>query len=77
MATVAAVVASTRHSFYYRASASSGSDCFVQLGQAIRVTIKMIKQRPSDQRVAVIGTGRLSLELGGPGLRGAARARSA
>jgi protocatechuate 4,5-dioxygenase, beta chain len=36
---------------------------FVQLGQAIRA---MIEAWPSDQRVAVIGTGHLSLELGGP-----------
>jgi protocatechuate 4,5-dioxygenase beta chain len=36
---------------------------FVQLGQAIRA---MIEAWPGDQRVAVIGTGHLSLELGGP-----------
>jgi protocatechuate 4,5-dioxygenase beta chain len=36
---------------------------FVQLGTAIR---EMIESWPSDQRVAVIGTGHLSLELGGP-----------
>src|ERR1017187_340990 len=47
---------------------------FVQLGQAIRA---MIEAWPSDKRVAVIGTGHLSLELGGPRLlslgRGAPR----
>src|SRR5437764_3122460 len=36
---------------------------FVQLGQAIRA---MVEDWPSDQRVAIIGTGHLSLELGGP-----------
>jgi protocatechuate 4,5-dioxygenase beta chain len=36
---------------------------FVQLGQAIR---EMVESWPSDQRVAIIGTGHLSLELGGP-----------
>ena len=36
---------------------------FVQLGRTIR---EMIEAWPGDQRVAVIGTGHLSLELGGP-----------
>ncbi|HEX3924883.1 MAG TPA: extradiol ring-cleavage dioxygenase [Streptosporangiaceae bacterium] len=36
---------------------------FVQLGQALR---RLIEAWPSDQRVAIIGTGHLSLELGGP-----------
>jgi protocatechuate 4,5-dioxygenase, beta chain len=36
---------------------------FVQLGAALRT---MIEQWPSHLRVAVIGTGHLSLELGGP-----------
>jgi protocatechuate 4,5-dioxygenase beta chain len=36
---------------------------FVQLGQAIRA---MVEAWPSDLRVAIIGTGHLSLELGGP-----------
>lgn len=36
---------------------------FVQLGQAIR---EMVESWPGDKRVAVIGTGHLSLELGGP-----------
>ncbi|MEV4544271.1 extradiol ring-cleavage dioxygenase [Micromonospora echinaurantiaca] len=36
---------------------------FVQLGRTIR---ELIESWPSDQRVAVIGTGHLSLELGGP-----------
>jgi protocatechuate 4,5-dioxygenase, beta chain len=36
---------------------------FVQLGQAIR---ELVESWPSDQRVAIIGTGHLSLELGGP-----------
>ena len=37
---------------------------FVQLGQAIR---ELVESWPSDKRVAIIGTGHLSLELGGPG----------
>jgi protocatechuate 4,5-dioxygenase beta chain len=36
---------------------------FVQLGRAIR---EMVESWDSDRRVAVIGTGHLSLELGGP-----------
>src|SRR6204780_1404512 len=36
---------------------------FVELGQAIRA---MVEAWPSDKRVAIIGTGHLSLELGGP-----------
>jgi len=36
---------------------------FVQLGQAIR---DIVESWPSDLRVAIIGTGHLSLELGGP-----------
>lgn len=36
---------------------------FVQLGRAIR---QLIESWPEDKRVAVIGTGHLSLELGGP-----------
>ena len=36
---------------------------FVQLGRTIR---ELVESWPSDQRVAVIGTGHLSLELGGP-----------
>ena len=36
---------------------------FVQLGQALR---EMVESWDSDQRVAIIGTGHLSLELGGP-----------
>ena len=36
---------------------------FVQLGRAIR---EMVESWESDERVAVIGTGHLSLELGGP-----------
>jgi protocatechuate 4,5-dioxygenase beta chain len=36
---------------------------FVELGQAIR---QMVEDWPSDKRVAIIGTGHLSLELGGP-----------
>jgi protocatechuate 4,5-dioxygenase, beta chain len=36
---------------------------FVQLGQTIR---EIVDSWPSDLRVAVIGTGHLSLELGGP-----------
>ena len=36
---------------------------FVQLGRAIR---QMVESWPADKRVAIIGTGHLSLELGGP-----------
>jgi protocatechuate 4,5-dioxygenase beta chain len=36
---------------------------FVQLGRAIRA---LVESWPADMRVAVIGTGHLSLELGGP-----------
>jgi len=36
---------------------------FVQLGLAIR---ELVESWPSDKRVAIIGTGHLSLELGGP-----------
>ena len=36
---------------------------FVELGRQIRA---MVESWPSDQRVAIIGTGHLSLELGGP-----------
>ena len=36
---------------------------FVELGKQIRT---LVESWPSDQRVAVIGTGHLSLELGGP-----------
>ncbi|MEV6494501.1 extradiol ring-cleavage dioxygenase [Actinoplanes sp. NPDC051633] len=36
---------------------------FVQLGEAIR---EIVESWPSDLRVAIIGTGHLSLELGGP-----------
>jgi protocatechuate 4,5-dioxygenase beta chain len=36
---------------------------FVELGKAIR---RMVEAWPSDRRVAIIGTGHLSLELGGP-----------
>ncbi|MBI4944477.1 MAG: extradiol ring-cleavage dioxygenase [Actinobacteria bacterium] len=36
---------------------------FVQLGQALR---DLVESWPSDKRVAIIGTGHLSLELGGP-----------
>ncbi len=36
---------------------------FVELGRAIR---ELIESWPSDLRVAIIGTGHLSLELGGP-----------
>src|SRR6188768_3136405 len=36
---------------------------FVQLGKAIR---EMVQSWESDKRVAIIGTGHLSLELGGP-----------
>ena len=36
---------------------------FVELGRAIR---EMVESWPSDLRVAIIGTGHLSLELGGP-----------
>jgi protocatechuate 4,5-dioxygenase, beta chain len=36
---------------------------FVQLGRTIR---ELVESMPSDQRVAVVGTGHLSLELGGP-----------
>ena len=36
---------------------------FVQLGQSIR---DLVESWPSDKRVAIIGTGHLSLELGGP-----------
>ncbi len=36
---------------------------FVELGRAIR---DMVEAWPSDKRVAIIGTGHLSLELGGP-----------
>jgi protocatechuate 4,5-dioxygenase beta chain len=36
---------------------------FVQLGRAIR---GMVESWPADKRVAIIGTGHLSLELGGP-----------
>jgi protocatechuate 4,5-dioxygenase, beta chain len=36
---------------------------FVQLGQAIR---ELVESWPGSQRVAIIGTGHLSLELGGP-----------
>ncbi|MFC7661220.1 hypothetical protein ACFQV8_39100 [Pseudonocardia benzenivorans] len=36
---------------------------FVQLGRTIR---ELVESWPSDRRVAVIGTGHLSLELGGP-----------
>ena len=36
---------------------------FVQLGQALR---ELVESWPSDKKVAIIGTGHLSLELGGP-----------
>ncbi len=36
---------------------------FVQLGRTIR---QLVEAWPGDQRVAIIGTGHLSLELGGP-----------
>src|SRR2546430_5382778 len=36
---------------------------FVELGKAIR---RLVESWPSDQRVAIVGTGHLSLELGGP-----------
>jgi protocatechuate 4,5-dioxygenase beta chain len=36
---------------------------FVELGKTIR---RMVEAWPSDKRVAIIGTGHLSLELGGP-----------
>ena len=36
---------------------------FVKLGEAIR---KIVEEWPSDLRVAIVGTGHLSLELGGP-----------
>ncbi len=36
---------------------------FVELGKTIR---QLVESWPSDQRVAIIGTGHLSLELGGP-----------
>ncbi|UBU09035.1 DODA-type extradiol aromatic ring-opening family dioxygenase [Nonomuraea gerenzanensis] len=36
---------------------------FVQLGRTIR---ELVESWPADQRVAIIGTGHLSLELGGP-----------
>jgi protocatechuate 4,5-dioxygenase beta chain len=36
---------------------------FVQLGKTIR---QLVEAWPSDARVAIIGTGHLSLELGGP-----------
>ncbi len=36
---------------------------FVELGKQIRT---LVESWPSDQRVAIIGTGHLSLELGGP-----------
>jgi protocatechuate 4,5-dioxygenase, beta chain len=36
---------------------------FVELGRALR---ELVESWPSDQRVAMIGTGHLSLELGGP-----------
>jgi protocatechuate 4,5-dioxygenase, beta chain len=36
---------------------------FVQLGEAVR---EIVEAWPSDLRVAIIGTGHLSLELGGP-----------
>jgi protocatechuate 4,5-dioxygenase beta chain len=36
---------------------------YVQLGQMIR---EVVESWPSDKRVAIIGTGHLSLELGGP-----------
>jgi protocatechuate 4,5-dioxygenase, beta chain len=36
---------------------------FVALGEAIR---ELVRSWPSDKRVAIIGTGHLSLELGGP-----------
>ena len=36
---------------------------FVQLGRAIR---ELVESWPDDRRVAIIGTGHLSLELGGP-----------
>jgi protocatechuate 4,5-dioxygenase beta chain len=36
---------------------------FVQLGQALR---QLVESWPSSKRVAIIGTGHLSLELGGP-----------
>ena len=40
---------------------------FVQLGQTLR---ELVESWPSDLRVAIIGTGHLSLELGGPRLFG-------
>src|SRR6202042_1885378 len=36
---------------------------FVALGRTIR---QLVESWPSDKRVAIIGTGHLSLELGGP-----------
>jgi protocatechuate 4,5-dioxygenase, beta chain len=36
---------------------------FVELGKTIR---QLVESWPSDKRVAIIGTGHLSLELGGP-----------
>ena len=46
---------------------------FVELGRTIR---EMVESWPSDKRVAIIGTGHLSLELGGPRQFGAARSRT-
>src|SRR6266571_1091175 len=43
--------------------AFSNESRFDELGQALR---RMVEAWPSDKRVAIIGTGHLSLELGGP-----------
>ena len=51
---------STPTSSRRRCRSRSGSS---QLGRAIR---EMVESWPSDKRVAIIGTGHLSLELGGP-----------
>ena len=44
-------------------AAPSPAASFVELGQTIR---QLVESWPDDRRVAIIGTGHLSLELGGP-----------
>ena len=44
-------------------AAAAAAEAVRELGRAIR---ELVESWPSDQRVAIIGTGHLSLELGGP-----------
>src|SRR5258708_39405418 len=84
MATVTAVIASTHHRFYYRASTATGEDrppfadewaAKIEPIVPIYTNIfapplprpkRLVEAWPSEDRVAIIGTGHLSLELGSP-----------